>query len=157
MGSPAAGAFTKAREAEGDEKWADALQWYQQAATLDPSWFEAQYNTGVVAHRLHNYALALPRYEDALVIQPDSVDARYNFALALKAGGYPVDAANELKKIIAANPNEVRAHLALANICAQTLRDKDQARSHYRKVLELEPGNSQAADIRFWLSANRTQ
>ena len=157
VGSPAAAAFSKAQAAEGDEKWSDALGWYQQAATLDPSWFEAQYNTGVIAHRLHNYALALPRYEDALAIQPDSSDARYNFALALKAGGYPMDAANELKKIISANPNEVRAHLTLGNICAQTLRDNDQARTHYKKVLELDPNNSQASNIRFWLSANQTQ
>ena len=36
----------------------------------------------------------------ALAIQPDSADARYNFALALKAAGYAVDAVNELKKIL---------------------------------------------------------
>jgi hypothetical protein len=48
----------------------------------------------------------------------------------------------------------VRAHLALANLCAQSLHDTAQARTHYLKVLELEPDNAQAADIRFWLSAN---
>ena len=154
VGSPAAGAFTRARLAETQEKWTEAMEWYQQAAKLDPSWFEAQYNAGVLAHRLHDYALALPRYEAALAIQPDSADARYNFAQALKAAGYPLDAANELKKILATNPGEVRAHLALANICAQSLRDTAQARSHYQKVLELDPNSPQASDIRFWLSAN---
>ena len=124
------------------------------AADKDPSWFEAQYNTGVIAHRLRNYSLALPRYELALAIQPDSVDARYNFALALKAAGYARDAADEFKKILAANPVEVRAHLALANLCAQSLHDTTQARRHYLKVLDLQPDNPQAADIRFWLSAN---
>ena len=150
----AGGAFTKARLAEQDENWLDAEQWYQSAAESDPAWFEAQYNTGVIAHRLRNYALALPRYELALALQPDSVDARYNFALALKAAGYAPDAANEFKKILAAHPGEVRAHLALANLSAQSLRDLAQARQHYEKVLELEPDNPQAADIRFWLSAN---
>jgi tetratricopeptide (TPR) repeat protein len=150
----AEGAFTKARVAEQDENWADAVQWYQTAADADPSWFEAQYNTGVIAHRLHNYSIALRRYELALAIQPDSLDARYNFALALKASGYPADAAQELKKIVAANPNEVRAQLALANIYAQSLHDVPRAREHYLKVLELQPNNPQAADIRFWLQAN---
>ena len=154
-GSPAAGAFTRARLAETEEKWTTAMEWYQQAATQDPSWFEAQYNTAVLAHRLHEYSLALPRYEAALAVQPDSADARYNFALALKAGGYPLDAANELKKVLATNPNEVRVHLALANICAQSLRDTAQARAHYQKVLELDPSSPQASDIRFWLSANQ--
>src|ERR1035437_3823660 len=150
----ASGAFTKAQMFEQDEKWLDALQWYQSAAQIDPAWFEAQYNTGVLAHRLRNYPLALPSYENALAIQPDSTDARYNFALALKAAGYATDAAAEFKKILSANPGEVRAHLALANLCAQSLHDPAQARSHYLKVLELEPGNLRASDIRFWLSAN---
>jgi tetratricopeptide (TPR) repeat protein len=152
---PAAeGSFTKARLAEQAGKSLDALQWYQSAAAADPSWFEAQYNAGVIAHRLRLYSLALPRYELALAIQPDSMDTRYNFALALKAAGCVPDAAEEFKKILAANPDEVRAHLALANLCAQSLHDPAQARQHYLKVLELQPDNSQASDIRFWLSAN---
>lgn len=148
------GAFTRARVFEQDEKWLDALQWYQQAAQFDPSWYEAQYNTGVLAHQLRNYSLALPSYEYALAIQPDSADARYNFALALKAAGYATDSADQFKKMIAQDPRDARAHLALANLYAQSLRDPTQARQHYLKVLELDPSNAQAADIRFWLSAN---
>ena len=86
--------------------------------------------------------------------RPGSSDTRYNFALALKAADYPVDAANELKKILAGNPNDVRAHLALGNLYAQQLRDPAQARQHYLRVLAIDPGNSQAPDIQFWLSAN---
>ena len=151
----ASGAFTKARLAEQDEKWADALKFYRQAAELDPAWFEAHYNAGVIAHKLRNFSAALASYETALALQPESVDARYNFALALKAAGYAPDAADELKKILAANPGEVRAHLALANLCAQLLRDPTTARQHYLKVLELDPANPRATDIRFWLTANR--
>ena len=150
----ATGAFTQARLAEQNENWEAALAAYRQAAALDAAWFEAQYNAGVIAHRLRNYSAALGNYEAALALQPDSVDARYNFALALKASGYVPDAADELKKILAANPAEVRAHLALANLCAQSLHDPAQARRHYQKVLELDPTNAQAADIRFWLAAN---
>ena len=150
----ASGAFTQAREAEQNEKWPDALAAYRAAITLDPSWFEAQYNAGVIAHRLRNYDSALASYENALALQPDSVDARYNFALALKAAGYVPDAADELKKILAASPGETRAHLALANLCAQSLHDPAQARRHYLKVLELDSKNPQATDIRFWLAAN---
>ena len=153
-GTPAAGAFTRAQLFEQDEKWPDAMQWYEQAAQADPSWFVAQYNTAVLAHRLRMYSLALPSYENALAIQPDSVDARYNFALALKAAGYVPDAINEFKKILASRPDEARVHLALANIYAQTLHDTAQARRHYLKVLELEPDSPQASDIRFWLAGN---
>jgi tetratricopeptide (TPR) repeat protein len=150
----ASGAFTRAREFEQNSSWLDALQSYRQATELDPGWFEAQYNYGVIAFRLRNFNQSLAAYEMALAIQPDSVDARYNFALALKAAGYVTDAVNELKKILAANPDEVRAHLALGNLYAQQLYDLALARQHYSKVLALDPRNPQAPDIQFWLSSN---
>jgi hypothetical protein len=150
----ASNAFTQAREFEQASRWTDAMQAYRQAAESDPGWFEAHYNYGVVAYRLRNYAQSLAAYEMALAIQPDSVDARYNFALGLKAAGYVTDAVNELKKILAAKPDEMRAHLALGNICAKQLYDTTQARQHYLKVLELDPRSPQAPDIQLWLSSN---
>jgi tetratricopeptide (TPR) repeat protein len=150
----AAGAFTKARDYEENGRWSDALEWYRRATLADARWFEAQYNYGVLAYRLRNWPASLSAYETALAIQPDSADARYNFALALKAAGYEQDAVNELEKIVAASPGEVRAQLALGNLYAQQLRDPAQARRHYLKVLELDPHNPQATDIRFWLSDN---
>lgn len=127
---------------------------YQTAAGFDPSWFEAQYNLGVLAARQKYLSQSLAAYEQALAIQPDSVDARYNFAMTLKAAGYAVDAVNELQKLVAVNPSEVRAHLALGNLYAQQLRDPARARTHYLKVLELDPRNSQATNIRYWLASN---
>jgi tetratricopeptide (TPR) repeat protein len=150
----ASGLFTRAREFEQGSRWLDAVQSYRQATELDPGWFEAQYNYGVIAFRLRNFNQSLAAYEMALAILPDSVDARYNFALALKAAGYVTDAVNELKKILAANPDEVRAHLALGNLYAQQLYDLALARQHYLKVLALDPRNPQAPDIQFWLSSN---
>ncbi len=150
----ASGAFTRAEMFEQDSRWPDALEWYRRAAQADPGWFEAQYNYGVLASRLRIYPTALAAYETALAIEPDSVDARYNFALALKTAGYDTDALDELQKIAAAHPDDVRVQLALGNLYAQQLRDPAQARRHYLKVLELDPHNPQATDIRFWLAAN---
>lgn len=151
----AAGAFTRARVAEQASQWVDAMQAYHTAAEFDPSWFEAQYNYGVLSYRLGDQKQALEAYQMALAIQPDSVDARYNFALALKAADYVPDAIKELKKVLETNPDEIRAHLALANLYAQKMHDIPQAREHYQKVLDLDPGNPQAPDIRYWLSLNQ--
>jgi tetratricopeptide (TPR) repeat protein len=147
-------AFAQGRGFEDEQRFVPAMQSYRDAAGLDPAWFEAQYNFGVLAYRLQNYRQALSAYEMALAIQPDSVDARYNFALALRAAGYPLDAADGLEKILAANPDEVRAHLALGNLCARQLQEPSRARAHYLKVLELDPRNPQAAEIHFWLASN---
>jgi tetratricopeptide (TPR) repeat protein len=150
----AASAFAQARKFEAEKKFPDALNSYHEAARLDPSWFEAQYNCGVMAYRLRDFDLSLSAYEMALAIQPDSADARYNFALALKAAGYATDAENELKKLLTSHPDDVRAHLALGNLYAQQFFDVPRARAEYLKVLQLDPGNPQASDIQFWLSAN---
>jgi Flp pilus assembly protein TadD len=61
---------------------------------------------------------------------------------------------NELEKVLASNPDESAAHLALGNLYAQQLHDTARAREHYLKVLELDPHGPQANNIRFWLSAN---
>jgi tetratricopeptide (TPR) repeat protein len=160
-GKPAAGdrhsasqMFSQARQAEQQGKYIDALNDYRLATREDPAWFEAQYNCGVMAYRLRDYQFALQSYELALAIQPDSADARYNFALALKAANYVPDAVKELRKILATNPNNVRAHLELANLYAQYLYDIPRAREQYLKVLQLDPANAQASNIQFWLSAN---
>jgi len=150
----AAQAFAQARQFEQGKQYQDALDSYRAAAQLDPGWFEAQYNCGVVAYRLKDFSLSLRAYEMALAIRPDSETARYNFALVLKEAGYVPDAVNELKRILALYPNDVRAHLALGNLYAQQLYDFAAARAQYLEVLRLNPGNPQAADIQFWLSAN---
>ena len=150
----ASGAFNKARMDEQGSRWMEAMQNYRTAAELDPGWFEAQYNYGILSYRLGNPRQALGAYEMALAIQPEDVDARYNFALALKAAGFVPDAVNELKKVLAADTDEIRAHLALANLYAQKLHDTVPAREHYLKVLDLDPNNPQAGQIRAWLAAN---
>ncbi len=121
---------------------------------MDPAFFEADYNLGLVATEARNWPAALAAYELALAIKPDSPDARYNFALVLRQANYLADAVNELERLLAGHPNETRAHLALANLYAQQLHQPAKARSHYQRVLELEPRLPQAAAIRHWLDAN---
>jgi tetratricopeptide (TPR) repeat protein len=150
----AASAFADARQSEQKPDLTAAMNSYRRAAELDPAWFEAQYNYAVLAARLRDFNHSLAASEMALALQPDSADARYSFALALKTAGYATDAVNELKKIVAANPDDARAQLALGNLYAEQMRDPAQARPHYLKWLALDPHNPQATNIRFWLSAN---
>ena len=83
----AAAAFAAAQQSEQKLDWAAAMNSYQKAAQLDPSWFEAQYNYAVLANRQREFSHSLAASELALALQPDSADARYNFALALKSSG----------------------------------------------------------------------
>jgi len=132
----------------------EALEDYRSAVSVDPSLFEAHYNRGVAAFEAGELGEALRAYERALSINETSVPARFNFAVTLEKSGYPEAAVHELELILAANPDEVRAHLALANLYARRFGDRDRAREHYRRVLELDPQHPQAGSIRFWIEAN---
>jgi tetratricopeptide (TPR) repeat protein len=147
-------AFAQGQQAHRANRLAEAAQAFRQATQADPGYFEAYYNLGLVTFESKSFRQSLSAWETALAIQPDSVDARYNFALALKAANYPVDAAIELKQILAANANETRAHLVLGNLFADPFGDTTQARVHYLKVLEQDPRHPQATAIRYWLVAH---
>jgi tetratricopeptide (TPR) repeat protein len=147
-------AFAEGSRAQQAKEFSTAVTAYRKAIQLDPSYYDAYYNLGVVSVQSGNYAAGLAVYETALAIEPDSHDARFNFALVLKQANYPIDAASELEKVLAKSPNDVYAHYALANLYAQQLRQPARAREHYEKVLALNPSFSQAQVIRNWLFSN---
>ena len=132
----------------------EAIKAYHQATQLDPSYFEAYYNLALASISAGDLPQALSSGESALVIRPESLDARLNFAQSLKQGRYFFDAANELSTVLAKYPNDVRANLALGNLYAQQFHQPAKAREHYLKVLENDPRNPQAPAIRDWLVAN---
>ncbi|MBU6399710.1 MAG: tetratricopeptide repeat protein [Verrucomicrobia bacterium] len=146
--------LTQGAAAYRDGRLEAALAAYRKAIQLDPAFFEAQYNLGLAAYEAGELPLSLSAYETALAINPGSPDARYNFALALERARYPRDAAHELEALLATQPDEVRAHLTLANLYAQQLGQPRLARAHYLKVLALDPGHPQSAAIRNWLAVN---
>lgn len=146
--------FQQGAEAHQKRRLAEAMDAYQNASTIDPSFYDAHYNLGVAAYQSRNLPLALAANELALAAKPSSLDARYNFALTLREANYPADAAHELNALVNARPEEVRAHFALANLYAQQLDQPVLARKHYLAVLELNPDHPEAPTIRQWLANN---
>jgi len=134
------------------ERLAAAIQSYEEAVKLDPSFTEAFQNLAVAALQAGDVKRALSAGETALVLQPQSAGARVNFALALDQAGFPMDAAVEAERAVAAKPDDVAAHLLLGNLNAQKLGRTEQARVHYMRVIELEPNHPQSIAIRRWLA-----
>jgi len=132
-----------------------AVEGYRRVVAVAPDWFDAWYNLGVALHQEGEVSASLSAYEQALALRPADAGARYNFALALGRAGYATDSAAELERLLAANPANTEAHLALGVLAAETLADRERARTHYQRVLELSPRHPQAAEIRRWLAANR--
>lgn len=138
-------------EAHRARRLGDAQATYARAVQADPTSFSAHFNLAVVAFDLEDWPRALASYERALAVAPQDPRARYGFGLALERAGYPLDAAAEWQKVLAANSEHVEAHLALANLYATTLTDPAKAREHYQRVLQLQPNHPQAPMIRRWL------
>jgi tetratricopeptide (TPR) repeat protein len=101
-----------------------------------------------------NHPVCLHAFEHALTLKPSDPNTRYNFALALQSAGYPLDAAAELNRVLAARPNDTRTHLALGNLHARQLGDAGKAREHYEAVVRLDPEHPEAASIRYWLASH---
>ncbi len=128
---------------------------YQNATSVDPSFYDAHYNLGLAAYQTRNLPLALAANELAVTAKPTSKDARYNFALSLREADYPADAANELRRLVTEHPEEARAHFTLANLYAQQLDQPALARKHYLTVLQLNSNHPEAGSIRHWLANNQ--
>ena len=140
--------------AEKETRWKEAVDSYEEAVKADPADYQACEALGLVSIKAEEYEVALEAFHHALVLDPESADARYGYAWALQKKEFPQDAANELEKLLAHHPNETRAHLLLGNLYAQKLGQPDLAREHYFKVLEEEPQSPQAPALRAWLKNN---
>lgn len=146
--------LAQGQQAQRAGKLAEAIQSYRRATELDGSYFEAHYSLGLATFALRDFKAATTAWEKAISLRSDSRDARYNYALTLKAADRPQAAAAELERLLALHPDEARGHLTLGNLYAEQLGDKTRARRHYQQVLQLDPRNPQAQAIRYWLVAN---
>lgn len=158
---PAAGDRAKAAElvnkgifAHRERKTEEELNFYRSATLVDPANYDAFFNLGLASAEQGDWGTALHAYEQALNIDPDSVNARYNFAAALRQSNFPIDAARELEAILQTRPEDGKTLLALGNLYAQKFKQNRTARYYYLRMLEAEPNHPKAPEVRFWLAAN---
>ena len=83
-------------------------------------------------------ACAIPAFETALRLQPESVEARYNLALALIKGGRPTKATQELQTLIRQKPQFAGAHYALG-VVLQSKGKLGAAESEFEAAIRADP------------------
>lgn len=132
-------------------RWSDTIVAYRRAIQWDGSYFEAYHNLGLAAAANKDFLRAAVACETALALRPNSAGTRYNFATLLNGKGYYRDAAIELEKLLQQDADDVKSHLLLATIYDQQLHQVTRARTHYQRVLRLEPAHRQSTSIRYWL------
>ncbi|MCE9612960.1 MAG: tetratricopeptide repeat protein [Lentisphaerae bacterium] len=76
----------------------------------------------------------------------------YNMGCVYKAAKQFERAEAEFLKVLAINPNDAGAHYNLAILYDDDLHQKDKARTHYLKFLELAPDDRDVSLVKEWLA-----
>lgn len=136
------------------KRFDEAADLFRLAVKADAGYFEAQQNLGLSLYSGGKSKASLESFEMALAINPLSMDARYHFALGLHQGGYHIDSAQELERLLETYPSVLQAHLMLGNLYSTHVKQPHLARPHYLKVLALNPQHEYGAEIRRWIQQN---
>lgn len=106
----------------------------------------AHNDLGVIEYRRGNPECALRHYEEALRIEPDNLTFQKNLAdFYLVEQGRVEDALRLYVKVLEMAPKDTETLTALGKICA-LLRQNDDARVFFERVLAIEPWNEEARE-----------
>src|SRR4051794_4470119 len=124
-----------------DEK---AIAAFRKAIQLQPQYADAHQNLGAVL-TTSDTAEAVRELETAIKLQPGLAKAQYNLALAYEATPKhgPAQAVEQIRKLIASQPDYPRAQFVLGRILLREGR-VDEAGEHLQRSVEQEPDFGEA-------------
>ncbi|MGD8962175.1 MAG: tetratricopeptide repeat protein [Desulfobacterales bacterium] len=122
----------------------EAIARFNESLRLDPGFAPAHNNLGVALIRQEKFYQALYHFQEAVRLLPGYVDAFNN--LNKLENNLQIDAhIDEIESQLITHPSDSLIHCELANLYLR--RDRlDEARVHYQKSLELDPGHYRALD-----------
>jgi tetratricopeptide (TPR) repeat protein len=115
-----------------------ALEEYEKAVAINPTFADAHSNLGVAYKRKGAYDKAIKEYEKALAGNPNLTEARNNLGLAYYEQGMYDKAVEEYEKALAINPAlaETRYNLGLVYYFQGMV---DKAVEEYEKAIAINP------------------
>jgi tetratricopeptide (TPR) repeat protein len=128
---------------ETQEQYAEAIELYERAITLDPFLAIAYTNLGNLRFRLGDEAIAEMLYVRALEVDPKQSEARYNLGYLMLERGKHAAAIDHFQSALQVDPRFADAHFNLA-MAYEAASDRERAKRHWRKYIELEPSGSWA-------------
>jgi predicted TPR repeat methyltransferase len=124
----------------------EAVACYRQALVHKPALAEAHNNLGTALKDQGKLDEALACYREALVLKPDNAEAHNNLGTALKDQGKLDEAVACYRQALVLKPALVEAHLNLGTALQELGRVAD-AEASYRRALEVDPQDSQGAQL----------
>ena len=121
-------------------RWEEAIAECRQELQLAPTYNgDARANLGRALTELGRPAAALPYFEAALRLRPESFDVHNNFGVALAALGRWPEAVAQYETALRLRPDDAELHNNFANALAKLGR-LPEALAHYETAAKLEPG-----------------
>ncbi len=121
----------------------EAIQAYQQAATIQPKDPEPHLAAGYLLEKQKNYSEAESEYSKALALQPSSSDALTGLANTYMEHRRFADAEPILRQLVTLHPTDASVHMQLGRMLAIAGKN-DDAISELRTGLKLGPGDKNA-------------
>jgi tetratricopeptide (TPR) repeat protein len=119
------------------QRYDQAVPFFQVATVLDTSSFDAWFNLGYAQRHLGHHQDALAAYEQVLVIRPSSVANWYNKGNALHRLDRYEEALAAYDRVLALNPNHVNACYNKGN-ALRNLQRYEEALVAYDRALALD-------------------
>jgi Tfp pilus assembly protein PilF/mono/diheme cytochrome c family protein len=118
-----------------------------QAVRINPKQAEGHNWYGVALEVVGRLQEAIAQFRDALAIQSDYTNARYNLAKALAKSGDLDEAAKDLAEVVAADPNDPQVHNDYGVLLLRMGKAAD-AVDQFNKTLALDPSAKSARENR---------
>ena len=119
----------------------EAARFFVQALKIEPLYFDAHYNLGLVLQELNQLPEAIACYEQALRIQPDFAPAWNNLGVAHHAAGRSAQAVEYHRRAIQLQPKVSSYYNNLAN-ALRGMDRPDEAIREIQTALEFEPASA---------------
>ncbi|XP_050529637.1 protein O-mannosyl-transferase Tmtc3 [Daktulosphaira vitifoliae] len=101
------------------------------------------FNLGMLAMDEGDISAAEHWFRQAILIKEDFRAALFNLALLLADDHRPLQAAPFLNQLVRFHPDHVKALILLGDIYINNIKDLDAAENCYKRILQLEPDNTQ--------------
>ncbi len=139
--------YNLARIFEDEGKFADSVEYYRRAVTLNPAYADAHYNLAHLLAKGGRQNEAIDHYRQVLRLRPKDADAHNNLGLLLGLQGQFKASLTELRAAVQIDPKHAKAFFNMGRIYARE-GDFDNAVLNYQKAVELSP---QEAEIHLGL------
>lgn len=124
--------------------WEKAQKELSSAVQNDPDNYLYYYNLGRAQFRLKNYTAARSSFESSVRYNKNFDPAYFNLGMTCQRLKLNKDALAAFRNAHQVNPNYSRAYLEEARILNTAFNDSKGALDAYKKVIELDPVNTQA-------------